>query len=272
MPELPEVETIARGLAPDLAGAVITGATELRAGMVEGDRQGFFARLPGARVTGVGRRGKLLLLFLSSGDTLAFHLKMSGSLMVHPAGTPPGKHTRVIFALEDGRQLFFDDIRTFGFCRLVNETDKSEWPFWKNLGPEPLELAPEEFARQLSGSLRSVKALLLDQTVIAGIGNIYADESLFRAKINPLRPASDLTPRRLAILGEKVREVLEEAIDQCGSSIRDYRDAHGNAGAFQNSFRVYGRAGQPCVNCGTTLEGARVAGRASVYCPKCQKK
>ena len=196
MPELPEVETIARGLAEQLVGSRIAAVQELRAGMVEGDRERFFSAVPGAVITSVGRRGKLLLVFLAGErdpECLAFHLKMSGRLFVYPGNAVPGKHTRVLFDLEDGRRLFFDDARTFGFCRVLDAADKNSWTFWKELGPEPLEIAPEAFVRLFSRSGRAIKAMLLDQTVIAGIGNIYADESLFRAMIRPDAPASGIS-------------------------------------------------------------------------------
>ena len=275
MPELPEVETIARGLAEQLVGSRIAAVQELRAGMVEGDRERFFSAVPGAVITSVGRRGKLLLVFLAGErdpECLAFHLKMSGRLFVYPGNAVPGKHTRVLFDLEDGRRLFFDDARTFGFCRVLDAADKNSWTFWKELGPDPLEIAPEAFVRLFSRSGRAIKAMLLDQTVIAGIGNIYADESLFRAMIRPDAPASGISRESLLRLHKEIQAVLLESIEQCGSSIRDYRDAHGNAGAFQNTFNVYGRAGQNCARCDAPLESARIAGRTTVFCPQCQKK
>ncbi len=274
MPELPEVETIARGLAGQLVGSRIMAVQELRKGMVEGDRERFFSATPGAVVTSVGRRGKLLLLHLSGEkhpECLAFHLKMSGRLFVYPQDAAPGKHTRVLFDLEDGRRLFFDDARTFGFCRILDAAEKNSWTFWKTLGPEPLEITPESFVRLFRGARRAIKAMLLDQTVIAGIGNIYADESLFRARIRPDAPGGRIARESLVRLHGEIQAVLLESIEQCGSSIRDYRDAHGNAGAFQNVFQAYGRAGQACLRCGASLQCARIAGRTTVFCAQCQK-
>lgn len=276
MPELPEVETIVRGLEKKLAGAVISSVRELRDGMVEGDRERFFASVPGSRIRGASRRGKLVLLSLSrpgtpgNEETLVFHLRMSGALLVREKDALPGAHTRVVFGLEDGRQLFFDDVRTFGLCRLLNEQERTAWPFWRTLGPEPLDISQEAFDALFARAKRPVKSLLLDQTVIAGIGNIYADESLFRAAIHPLTPGRTLSKARLEKLRDAIREVLAEAIAQCGSSIRNYRDANGDAGAFQTRFRVYGRAGKPCARCGATLEGTRLNGRSTVFCPRCQ--
>lgn len=180
----------------------------------------------------------------------------------------------MLLDLDDGTRLFFDDARKFGYVRVLSPATLADWPFWNRLGPEPLELSSEAFATCFTGVGKTprrgkIKALLLDQSVLAGCGNIYADESLFRAGIRP--DAQNIAPPRLMRLHEALREVLLESIAACGSSIRDYRTARGDAGAFQNSFRVYGRAGQTCVTCGATLESCRVAGRATVFCPVCQK-
>jgi formamidopyrimidine-DNA glycosylase len=177
----------------------------------------------------------------------------------------------VVFGLDDGNRLFFDDARKFGYVRALSDSDLATWDFWRSLGPEPLEIAAPGFAELFRGRRGRIKALLLDQTVIAGIGNIYADESLFRASIRPDAQAGELSPDRLRVLHGHLVDVLRESIAECGSSIRDYRDAHGDAGAFQNRFRVYGRSGQPCVACGRTLATGKVAGRTTVYCERCQK-
>jgi len=195
---------------------------------------------------------------------------MTGRLFVYPQGTEPGPHTRVVFDLDDGRRLFFDDTRKFGQVRTLCESELDAWNFWRELGPEPLEMTPEEFASPFS-SRRAVKSLLLDQAVLAGVGNIYADESLFRAGIRPDARGCDIEAERLKALHRALVDVLLLSIRECGSSIRDYRTARGDVGAFQNSFFVYGRAGETCRLCGTKLEAARVAGRATVFCPQCQK-
>jgi formamidopyrimidine-DNA glycosylase len=209
---------------------------------------------------------------------LLFHLKMTGRLVVHGSKTEACKHTRLIFRLgddagRDGRDawLFFDDARKFGYCRIMRDKDFAHWDFWNSLGPEPFICSREEFMARCRGRRGKIKALLLDQAFIAGIGNIYADEILFRAGIAPQHAAAGLSPAQCGALWEQMREVLREAIAQCGSSIRDYRDGRGNAGAFQNSFRVYGRGGQPCTACGSILEKSVVAGRGTVHCPGCQK-
>ena len=317
MPELPEVETVARTLAPQVCGRRIAAVDVLNAGTWQGEAGA--ERVAAGRfvATGTGRRGKLLLLYLSReadvlpashpeteipaperascwplcytargaergrpsldgkepGDitALAFHLRMTGRLFVYPAGTPPEKHTRVIFTLDDGRLLFFDDTRKFGQVRALSTREMERWSFWRELGPEPLEMSDEAFAERFSSG-RAVKALLLDQSVVAGVGNIYADESLFRAGIRPDAPGRSLSAERLARLHRALVEVLLESIRDCGSSIRDYRTARGDVGAFQNRFRVYGRAGEKCVSCGRALASGRVAGRMTVWCPRCQKR
>ena len=204
---------------------------------------------------------------------------MTGSFFVHPEGTPPLKHTRIIFDLQSGEipagRLFFDDMRTFGFCRAMRPEDIGDWPFWAALGPEPLEGTPETLAGYLASAFKTrrgaIKAALLDQSVVAGVGNIYADESLFKAGIRPDARANDISDDGLFKLASAIQDILNLSIRECGSSIRDYKDANGNAGAFQNSFAVYGRKGQPCLICGRPLEGARIAGRGTVFCLYCQK-
>ena len=248
MPELPEVETVARTLEPLVAKRVITGVTLLNPGSLDGPEP--LAAVIGRCIAGTGRRGKLVLIrFVPQSESsiagLAVHLRMTGRLFVHAAGEVPGPHTRAVFELSDGNRLFFDDTRKFGCLRVISPRSLASWPFWNTLGPEPLEIGAEEFAALFAGRRTAIKALLLDQTVIAGIGNIYADESLFRAGIAPQSPASGISPEQLRKLHAALVEVLEESIAACGSSIRDYRTARGDAGAFQNAFRVYGRGGKP---------------------------
>jgi formamidopyrimidine-DNA glycosylase len=196
---------------------------------------------------------------------------MTGRLFVYPAGTAPGPHTRVIFHLDDGSLLFFDDCRKFGYVRALNLAELEAWDFWRQLGPEPWDIKEPGFISAFGSRGRAIKGLLLDQTLIAGIGNIYADESLFRAGISPDTPGNKVPQKHLRGLRKKILEVLEEAIEACGSSIRDYRTAQGDAGSFQNFFMVYGRGGRPCLTCGKTLLQKKVAGRTSVFCPSCQR-
>ena len=285
MPELPEVETVARTLAPHVEGWRVA-AVDVR------DRRCLhplglpLQQLAGLTFGRVHRRGKLLLLDVQGAEgaadvptVLAVHLHMTGALLPYRAdakGAPPtpGPHTRCVLTLEggnDARQwLFFDDIRTFGKMLLANPVILQRWPFWRELGPEPLELQAEAFATRLRGK-RAIKAVLLDQTAIAGIGNIYADESLFAAHIDPRRKADSLTPAETGRLHSALQAVLRQAIEQCGTSFRNYRDANGDAGAFQNQLLVYGQGGKPCPHCGRKLVKATVAGRGTVFCPHCQK-
>ncbi|MDR2669055.1 MAG: bifunctional DNA-formamidopyrimidine glycosylase/DNA-(apurinic or apyrimidinic site) lyase [Desulfovibrio sp.] len=282
MPELPEVETIVRTLAPRVLGKRIAAWETLQPGVPEAGAE-LLPLLRNMRITRVFRRAKLLLICLSADYVkngvndliLAFHFKMTGRFFIHPKGTAPLKHTRLILDMDDGGRLFFDDARKFGYCRVMRPNDLKDWPFFASLGPEPLELSPEELAGHLAARFDkrgvSVKAALLDQTIIAGIGNIYADESLFAAGLAPHRPAGTVNGEKLLALARAVQETLLRSIRECGSSIRDYRDALGNAGAFQNSFQVYGRKGERCPVCKRPLRAARIAGRGTVYCPRCQQ-
>lgn len=287
MPELPEVVTIARTLRPQVIDCRIEAVKLLRAATLHK------LSLPpdsliDTRITDVTQRGKLLLLKLDAGavcgqgaakslpDTLAVHLRMTGRLVVHGTDTEPNGHTKCIFDLErpDGTmvRMFFDDMRAFGILMFADQAIMAKWSFWTELGPEPFELDPAGLAARLAGRRPAIKAVLLDQRVLAGIGNIYADESLFQAGIHPERPAASLSPGECEKLLAAMVDVLRRSIAACGSSIRDYRDANGDAGAFQNSFVAYGRGGQDCKICGRKMEKTRVAGRATVYCPNCQAK
>lgn len=283
MPELPEVETIARTLAPQVAGRFLADARVLLPKTFAAGRELLPRVAPGGKILNVSRRGKLLLLELAAPPSetkapthiLAFHLKMTGRIFVHDLAAEPHKHTRAIFDLADENgvpesRLFFDDVRTFGYCRLMRRIDLADWPFWAKLGPEPLTLEAEDFIRITASRRGKIKALLLDQSLVAGIGNIYADEACFRSGIHPATPGADLSPNQLRRLLQSIQAVLRESIAECGSSIRDYRDANGDAGAFQNLFRVYGRAGMPCATCGNALKKCVVAGRTTVLCPHCQ--
>lgn len=274
MPELPEVETIARGLRETLPGLAFAEVRvfDLRAVPGQGPER-FVRRCAGRTVAGVRRRGKLLLLDLEQDaipeSVLTVHLRMTGRL-VHGPDRPTEAHERIRFDMSDGSVLTFADVRRFGGCRIFDPVELERWSFWQALGPEPLEIAEDEFVALFRKRRSRVKALLLDQRVIAGVGNIYADESLFRAGIRPDAVASGLAPERLRGLHRALREVLLQAIAENGSSISDYRTARGDAGAFQNSFQVYGKAGEPCAHCGKPLCGCRVAGRSSTFCPDCQ--
>jgi formamidopyrimidine-DNA glycosylase len=227
-------------------------------------------RLAGREVIAVGRRGKYLLMQLSDGQTLVAHLRMTGRLSIVPGDSPllSDKHTRAWFGLADGAMLVFNDSRKFGRIWLAEHLEDVVG----KLGPEPLawDLTPEDFASRIRRRKTAIKALLLDQTAVAGVGNIYADESLFRAGIHPLRKASTLTDAEAERLYDALREVLNEAIQKRGTLLRDYRTPYGEDGYFQNHLRVYGRYGKPCPSCGALIERIRVTQRSTHYCPQCQ--
>jgi formamidopyrimidine-DNA glycosylase len=257
MPELPEVETTVRALAPH-----ITGRTILEARFFTPRILGWKAEpdLTGRTIANVGRRGKYILLNLG-GDVLSIHLGMTGKLLVN---APPEAHTRAYFTL-DGATLNFVDPRMFGRIEF-NPTRIAR------LGPEPLEVSFDEFHRRLKTRRTRVKALLLDQTFLSGVGNIYADESLHRAGIHPRAIAARLGEERARRLYKAIREVLAEAIASGGSSISDYVDAEGRKGWFQIQHRVYQRHGEKCRRCGTTIKRTLISQRGTHFCPKCQKR
>jgi formamidopyrimidine-DNA glycosylase len=262
MPELPEVETVVRTIAPHLTGRRIVSASFTSKFVTPGNRSALAARLAGRVVERVSRRGKFIVVNLDQG-TLAVHLGMTGRLLV---GGNAGEHTHGVFTLDDGL-ILYDDPRQFG---------KIEWSAGPpkrvaRLGPEPLEISFEEFRKRLKRSAR-IKPLLLNQTFLAGLGNIYVDESLFAAGIHPLASAAQISAPRAAKLHQAIREILTEAIASGGSSISDYVDAEGRKGWFQVRHCVYGREGEACVRCGTPIKKTVVAQRGTHYCPKCQKR
>jgi formamidopyrimidine-DNA glycosylase len=276
MPELPEVETIARGLAPGLTGRTIADVRFLCPTVLADCPSGeaFRTEAVGRRIAAVRRRAKLLLLDLDPAPgrprpaPLAVHRKMTRRLWLGRTGDEPPRHVRLVLPLDDGSALFFQDQRRFGSCRLL--PDLSAWDFYASLGPEPLDLAFAAFDAGLGRRSARIKALLLDQTILAGIGNIYADESLFAAGIRPDAKACDIPPAKRKKLLAALQKILARAIDVGGSTIRDYRTPEGLEGGFQNDFKVYGRGGEPCPRCRTPLSVTRVAGRTSTFCPRCQ--
>ena len=264
MPELPEVETVVRSIAP-LVGRRIVSA-EFRGPRIlrGGDPDRLAARLQGSRIAGVKRYGKFILVSLQGGGYLVIHLGMTGRLLL---GGDAGKHTHAILTLDRG-VLLYDDSRQFGCIELSEEFPHRV----AKLGPEPLEVAFKDFAAALRRRKTRVKALLLNQAVLRGLGNIYADEALFRAGIHPLALAYRLRSGRPRRLYDAIVAVLTEAIAAGGSSISDYVDAEGRKGFFQFSHRVYQRTGEPCVTCKTPIRRVMVAQRSSHFCPKCQKR
>jgi formamidopyrimidine-DNA glycosylase len=271
VPELPEVETICRLLAPVLTGRCIARVRALDKSVLTQGEPAFRALTEGKAITQVHRRAKLCLIELEGGATVAMHLKMTGRLFVAEATDPPPDRARLILELDGGGGLIFADMRRFGTCRAFAPGEIEAWDFYRKLGPEPLAIDAAGFAARFANTAQAIKAALLDQTVIAGIGNIYADESLFRAGIKPTAKANAISGERLRALHEAVQATLTEALAAGGSTIRDYRTPEGIEGAFQHHFNVYGRAGRPCPNCGKILTSAKIAARTSTYCPKCQK-
>jgi formamidopyrimidine-DNA glycosylase len=273
MPELPEVETIARTLTPAVRGRVIAGVELLYRPLLRtGSRKGLDA-LRGRRVLGVSRRGKMLLIACEGGRTLVFHLKMTGQFSFAATGEARDKHTRLVVRFEAGaNELVFRDVRKFGFLLCLEGDPMAACGELACLGPEPLEVGLAEFAALLARRKGRVKSLLLDQTVIAGIGNIYADEMLFDARIHPEAPASSLGKKAVERLYDAMKMILALAIAEKGSTLQDYRDAEGKAGNFQFFHKVYDRKGEPCVVCGSPVRMKRIGGRSSHFCPQCQRK
>lgn len=274
MPELPEVETVARGLAAVLAGRRITA---VRLGITDfmEDPEALRRELPGCRIEGVQRYGKYLLLHLAPANgsgacgCLLVHMGMTGQLVLEPAAAPLPPHTHAVFALDNGCRLRYTDVRRFG--RLFLATAEDLETKLAPLGADPLETSEAEFCVRLACRRAMIKALLLDQHTLRGLGNIYADESLWHARIHPTSPAWRLGHKRLVRLYRAVRRVLRDAIRCRGSSISDYRDAAGRMGSYQQRHRVYGREGKPCFRCHAKIRRILVAGRGSYYCPRCQR-
>jgi formamidopyrimidine-DNA glycosylase len=274
LPELPEVETVAAGLRPDLEGRRVLDVDLRFPGMVRyPDPRHFAARLRGRRIGVVSRRGKYLLLGLDDGQVLVVHLGMTGQLRCVAASVPEPDHLHAVFALDDGRQLRYRDPRRFGRLLLGTEEELLAERAMPHLGPEPLDehFTAADLYRRLHVRRAPIKALLLDQRIVAGVGNIYADEACFRARVRPERAAGTLSRPAVGRLRQALTDVIREAIANRGSTIIDYRDAWGEIGGNQERLLVYGRAGEPCVRCGRPLRQARIGGRTTVYCRWCQR-
>jgi formamidopyrimidine-DNA glycosylase len=274
VPELPEVETIRRRLEPLLSGKKIVRveindprltrpvpANELAAG------------LSGERIEVLDRRGKYLLVRLESGLTLVIHLRMTGSLRHRRAGSEQVAHERARLELDDGSELAYRDVRRFGTWHLLTPDALEEY-LDARVGPEPLapEFTPELLRERLAGRRAPLKAALLDQRTLAGLGNIYVDEALWRARLHPARPAASLGKPALVRLHDAIRKTLEIGIARQGSTLRDYALPDGESGSMQAEFRVYGREGEPCERCGTAISKTRIAGRGTWFCPRCQRR
>jgi formamidopyrimidine-DNA glycosylase len=288
MPELPEVETVRRGLEPVLTGRVIARADVRRPDLRWPFPPRMAERLTGVRVTALRRRSKYILADLDSGETLLLHLGMSGRILIHAADAgramlgeyvhahpAPETHDHVVLDLDDGTRIVFNDPRRFGAMDLMPTATAEQHKLLAGLGPEPLGNAfdPPYLAGRLAGRRTPMKAALLDQGIVAGLGNIYVCEALFRSGISPRRLAGNLARARIDRLVPVIRDVLSDAIAAGGSSLRDYRQTDGELGYFQHSFRVYGREGEACITegCGGTVARIVQSGRSSFYCPRCQR-
>ena len=274
MPELPEVETIRRDLEPELSGRVITGVKVHKSDIVlpPHDPISFRRRLTGRRIVRVGRRAKYLLFFLDDDSILQVQLRMSGRFALGLAVPDPAgfKHIAARLKLDDGRTLYYDDMRRLGGLRLL---DLGDWEREAaRLGPEPLASGyrAADLGRALAVTRSPVKNALMNQRRVAGIGNIYASEALFRASLDPRRPGRTLGPDEVKRLHRTVRSVLRDALAKAGTSFQNYRAVNGRSGEFQFSLDVYGREGEPCRKCGEPIERIVQAGRSSFFCPSCQ--
>jgi formamidopyrimidine-DNA glycosylase len=273
MPELPEVETVARSLATQVLGRRIASIEKLDwERMVETpDLPDFRALIVGRTIVAVARRAKWLLISLDAGWTLAIHLRMSGNLIVRGPEAEPDAHTHLVLGLDDGRRIFFEDQRKFGRVRLLDNAGLALLD--GTHGPEPLgdSFSADALGRILAGRRTRLKPLLLDQSLIAGIGNIYASEALWIARLHPLLPAGETPAEQVPALHAAIRQVLEEAIANQGSSLRNYRNSYGERGQNQDHFRVYDRAGAACERCGEPIERSVIAQRSTFFCPTCQR-
>ena len=268
MPELPEVETTVRGLERVLLGQRIASVEARRPDLRRAMPVDLGQRLTGSRVSGLHRRAKYGLIDTDRGDTLVFHLGMSGRWRVDPKGIE--KHDHFIIETDGGRRVALNDPRRFGSLDLVRTDELQQWPALRALGPEPLELEVDELQRRLRGRTAGIKLLLLDQRIVAGLGNIYVCEALYRAGIHPRRAGGSVSLPRLERLIPAIKEVLEEAIEAGGSSLRDFSSPDGQLGYFSKSFAVYDREGKACA-CGGTVRRIAQGGRSTFYCPRCQR-
>jgi formamidopyrimidine-DNA glycosylase len=274
MPELPEVETVRRGLEPHVRGRTIVAVRVGDFAGVIGDEDpvSVACRLTGRRLEALRRRGKYLIADLDDGSALLIHLRMTGSLVLTNRAAPPVRFQRVAIELDDGNDVRFSDQRKFG--RILHVLPEEVGDLDRRLGPEPLEarFTAADLADRLRRRSGPIKSVLLDQSLVAGLGNVYVDEALFRARLHPLRPSNALSASDVRLLHRAIRSVLREGLDNRGTSFSSFRDAEGRAGANQHNLRVYGRGrvGGPCPRCGTPLTRLVVGGRGSHVCLRCQ--
>lgn len=273
MPELPEVETVRRGLSATLSGATIAKVTLRRKGLRAPFPERMAEILKGRKIERIGRRAKYLLFQLSGGKVLVAHLGMTGRFMVEKkAPSDYAKHDHVIFQLVDGRVVIYNDARRFGLMTVLEKKRLATHALFRELGVEPLSksFTTAYLRAALETRHAPIKTVLMDQSIVVGVGNIYASEALFLAKIHPKRKASNVAKQATTLI-LAIRKVLKLAIASGGSSLRDFVQVSGEAGYFQHRFNVYGRRGKPCFYCGIPLRSIRQAGRSSFFCPQCQK-
>jgi formamidopyrimidine-DNA glycosylase len=274
MPELPEVETVRRQLEPEVVGRTIEAAEVLDDRWTRPERPAAVEQaLEGRRIEAVGRRGKYLVVELDDGSSLVMHLRMTGNLLIREPGSDDARHLRVRISLDNGLELWFTDARRFGHG-VVLAGDELDSYFASRLGIEPLggDLTPEVLLDLAAGRRAPLKSFLLNQAGVAGIGNIYADEALFRAHLHPLSPAGSMKLEHADELRDGIVDALEAGLAYGGSSIDDYRDARGERGSMQDEFLVHTREGEPCLRCGETIRRIVVSGRSTYFCPGCQKR
>lgn len=274
MPELPEVEIVRRGLQKELVGDAIVHVKVLRKDSIGYPSPGEFAKkVTGHTFNNFGRRGKYLIIQLNSKAQLIVHLRMSGRLLLVKKQVQAAPFLRVRFSLKSKRELRFEDMRVFGRIWYIppNMSSDEIIPALSTLGTEPVGLTGKTLRELFKDKAQTIKSALMDQRLIAGIGNIYADESLFKARINPLRKAGEIKQDKLERLAETIEVVLSQAIDLGGSSVRNYVDSDGINGNYQHSAWVYGRSGKPCRICGSIITRVKIAGRSSHFCPYCQE-
>ncbi len=271
MPELPEVETVRRALERTIKGRSIESVAVFHPRMIQGDLEHFRNLVEGRRIERLSRRGKYLLFILGEVAMLS-HLRMEGKYYLKPAGTPPEKHEHVVFTFTDGWALHYHDVRKFGTFEAVPMHSLEDVPALKKLGPEPAELDLRDDVTEIFRGERPIKAILLDQTRLAGIGNIYADEILHCARIHPERPGRTLGVRLRRRVIDCAQRILAAAVQAGGSSVRSYRNTLGEDGRFERSLRVHTHEGKPCPDCQSTIRKAQISGRGTYYCPTCQRR
>lgn len=272
MPELPEVETIRSKLSPLLAGRTFRRVEILDGRLTRPEAPGpVAAELVGERVADVRRRGKYLIFAFESGRHLVVHLRMTGGFQYRTEPSDGDPHRRAVVELDNGSEVAYRDVRRFGTWLLLEPGELDRY-LAARIGGEPLErsFTAASFGRRLEGRRAPIKSALLDQRAVAGVGNIYADEALWFARLHPLRPAGELDADEVAALTRAIRKALRRGLERQGATLRDYRDPAGASGRMQHEFHVYGRDGEPCDRCGTPVEKTRVAGRGTWFCPGCQ--